>query len=150
MSRSQLVSVAIVLLVVAGILGAWLLLRGSPAGNAFAGEADQLCARYHDEVASVGTPATLGSVPAFVARERPLAQRLATRLDGLEPPASKRADYTRFLALVHRQLENLDTELRAARTGNVKAFRRAVASSRRVHAQQTRLAKRLDFLVCGR
>jgi hypothetical protein len=143
--------IAAAALVVCGAVVAWTLsLRGPSARAAFAGEADQLCDDYHRAVLELGSSGSLAGVPALVAREKPLAVGLRQQLELLEPPAGEARDYTGFLALVRRQIELLDAQRAAARAHDQGAFDRAAAASKRVHAAEGRLGKRLGFFVCGR
>jgi hypothetical protein len=141
---------AVVLVVGAGAVAWTRSLRGSTAQADFAGQADQVCGDYHGAVGELGRPATLADVPAWVAREKPLALLLERQLRDLAPPAGERTEYGRFRALVHRQIVLLDAERDAARAGRPAAFHRAAAASRRGHAQERRLAERLQLLVCAR
>jgi hypothetical protein len=150
-SRLRLVLLVCLAVAVGSIGAVWVAsLFGSSTGVALAGEADALCAHYHDAVGSFGAPASLTAVPQLVAREKPLARTLETELEGLDPPRSEAADYGRFLDLVRDQIAYLDAERKAGRAGDEAAFHRAVAASKRAHVRQGRIAKRLKFLVCGR
>jgi hypothetical protein len=129
----------------------WTLsLRDATAQTAFVGHADQICGDYHDAIAELGRPSGMADVPGWAARERPYASTLTAQLALVVPPPKRERDYARFLALVRRQLVLLDAQSAAAQAEHEAAFERVSAESHRVHAQQTKLAKRLGFLVCGR
>jgi hypothetical protein len=143
--------IAVVALAACAAAVTWTLsLRGSSASSELAGQADQLCDDYHRAVAGLGKPSSRAAVPAFAAREKPLARTLVQELERLVPPANEARDYARFLALVKRQIVLLDTQSTAAKANDSRAFDRAAIASHSVRAAERRLGKRLRFFVCGR
>jgi hypothetical protein len=124
-------------------------LRSSSAHAALAGDADQLCGDYHDAVAQLRSTAAALPVAERAAREKRLAVRLERALGKLDVPRQDTRAYKRFLALVARQVALLDAQRRATVAHDGAAFARATARSRRVHAEESDVAKRLGFYVCG-
>ena len=141
---------AVVLAACAGAAAWTLSLQDSSASAELAGQADQLCDDYHRAVGELAKPPSLDEVPAFAAREKPLALTLVRQLGRLDPPASEARDYAAFLARVRRQIALLDAQRAAAKAHDAAAFHRAAAASKRGRKAEGRVAKRLHFFVCGR
>jgi hypothetical protein len=116
----------------------------------FVSKADGICRSYTEKARRIEQPEKVADIEKFAADGKALAEDARDSLRELDPPASVKADFDRFLAEGQRgivELGNLERAARGRDTGEISAVVGRISD---VGREQNETARKIGFKACGR
>ena len=116
--------------------------------EAWAGQADAICANAQRRLAKIEAPGTLGDVSAYVDATRPIVDDELRKLRAIPRP-TEHAQVDAYLQKVEETLESARAVGAAAEDGNAAEARAKGRETQRLTAEATDLANELGAETCA-
>jgi len=122
--------------------------KPTKAERRYARVLNALCLRQRPAEEALGKPETVGEIPAWYRRARPVFSRHRAQFAALRPPRSYRGEVDELLTLERQAIGLFDRLVERLRSGDRAAFDEMRLASERLSAQSEELLVQLGGLGC--
>ena len=125
---------------------------GSSGGNkaVYVKTGDETCNAYANDIAKLGQPETLTQIGPYLAKAMPLLERVAARLEKLDPPSDLADAYKKFRDAARATVDRATRLRAAAQDGDTAEVKALLAEAAKASADRATLAKAAGLEACAK
>ena len=112
-------------------------------------EADAICAKYEEQLASLGEPQSLEDIERIASEGKPIVEEGVDELRALEPPEDLEQQWNELLDLNDANVAFIDELREAAASGDEARVAEVAAEAARKDEETDQLARELGLEECS-